>query len=157
MKKSSSALAAACAVIVAPTASATTFPSLTTIYIGSGVTDDGSAAETGIATMFYCSNVSGVAAGVRFLVLGSTGTIEGQATVPSLAHGSTLTVSTHPTAAFLEAALNTGAVSGGVINIESTQSGVFCTAAMVDAGGNPPTFSMPLHLVRVNPHPGAVE
>ena len=46
----------------APTqpAGAVTFPSLTTIYVGSGVRDDGGAANLGLATTFICSNVSGV-------------------------------------------------------------------------------------------------
>jgi hypothetical protein len=43
-----------------------------------------------------------------------------------------------------------------VLNVESTQSGVFCTAAIIDAELGPNYGSSP-HLVRVNPHPGTVE
>jgi hypothetical protein len=41
--------------------------------------------------------------------------------------------------------------------VEATNSAVFCTAAVIDAGSATPAFSMPIHLVRVNPHPGTVE
>ena len=50
-------------------ASAITFPSLTTIYVGSGVTDSSEVASVGIATAFSCSNVSGQSTTLRFLVL----------------------------------------------------------------------------------------
>ena len=148
---------AALVALFAQPAAAVTFPSLTTIYVGSGVTDNGGAENAGIATTFLCSNVSGVDASVRWLVLDASGTIvEGQSTFP-VGHGETLAVSTHFTATFTTATLNTGIVNHGVVNIESTQSAVFCTAAIVDAAGPPPAFTMPLHLVRVNPHPGTVE
>jgi hypothetical protein len=74
-----------------------------------------------------------------------------------LEHGVTVTFSTHATLIFFEAELATGIVNQGVVNVEATNSAVFCTAAVIDAAGNPPVFSMPLHLVRVNPHPGTVE
>ena len=44
----------------------------------------------------------------------------------------------------------------GVINIESTQSGVFCTAKTIDASATFPDGVI-LPLVRVNPHPGTVD
>jgi hypothetical protein len=47
-------------------------------------------------------------------------------------------------------------VSGGVVNVESTNSAVFCTAKVIDPdvdGAN--GHSLPM--VRVNPHPGTVE
>ena len=46
---------------LAQPASATTFPTLTTIYVGSGAYDDGSTDDAGTATSIHCSNVSGVA------------------------------------------------------------------------------------------------
>ena len=49
-----------------------------------------------------------------------------------------------------------GSLSSGTVNIEATNSGVFCTAMIVDAAsGN--VDGVDLHLVRVNPHPGTVE
>jgi len=156
MKKSLFAVALAAA--LAQPASAVTFPSLTTIYVGSGVFDDGGADNTGEATSILCSNVSGVSAQVRVLILGDLGEVEGSLT-RTLAHGATETFSTHATVIFddVTASLATGIVDQGVVNVEATNSAVFCTAAIIDAAGNPPVFTMPLHLVRVNPHPGTVE
>jgi hypothetical protein len=95
-----------------------------------------------------------VAVSIRFLVLGNTGTIEGELTAGPIAHGITATASTHRSVTFGGFSVSTGVVTGGVINIESTQ--VFCNAVIVDADATP-TFSVPLGLVRVNPHPGTVE
>ena len=143
------------AALAAP-ASAITFPSLTTIYIGSGVRDDGSVSHAGTATTFHCSNVSGVTAQIRFLVLGASGIVEGNHT-RAVSHGQTVTISTHDTVTWFETTeLNTGLVNEGVINIESTQSGVFCTAKTIDAALVSPV-GVPIDLVRVNPHPGTVE
>ena len=109
MTKSLIALAAAlfAAGLAAP-ASAITFPSLTTIYIGSGVRDDGSANNVGSATVFHCSNVSGVTATIRFLVLSQGGLIEGDVAA-TIDHGQSYAVHTHGTVAYSEeAGLNTG-------------------------------------------------
>ena len=146
------------AATLAQPAAAVTFPTLTTIYVGSGVYDDGSADENGQATSIHCSNVSGVSVQVRVLVLNNAGSVAGSRTV-ELAHGVTLTFSTHQTRFFSDgiADLNTPGVSQGVVNVEATNSGVFCTAVLVDALNVPPIFMSPLHLVRVNPHPGTVE
>ena len=145
------------AALVQP-ASAVTFPSLTTIYVGSGVYDDGSAAFVGEATAIHCSNVSGVGAQVRVLVLDALGAVAGSDTT-SLAHGRTLSFSTHRTVVFSDSAsvLATGAVLQGVVNVEATNSAIFCTAVVLDAANEKPVYMSPLHLVRVNPHPGTVE
>jgi hypothetical protein len=67
------------------------------------------------------------------------------------------TVSTHSVAAYAENfSLGTGTVAEGAINIESTQSGVFCNAKTIDAAAAFPD-GMIIPLVRVNPHPGTVE
>jgi hypothetical protein len=145
----------ALAAVLAQPAAAITFPQLTTIYVGSGVRDNGGGAAAGIATTFQCSNVSGVAAQIRFLII-SSGGIAGNLTL-NAAHGDTLTVSTHSTLAYDENNnLNTGVVAAGAINIESTQSGVFCNAKTIDAALSSPV-GVTLDLVRVNPHPGTVE
>lgn len=52
--------------------------------------------------------------------------------------------------------MNTGSVLHGTVNIEATESGVFCTAMIVDADTAGPN-GIALNLVRVNPHPGTVE
>ena len=155
MRATSIALCAAAFAAASTPASAINFPSLTTIYVAAGVRDDGDIGDEGIATVFMCSNVSGQTADVRVLILGNTGALVDQATF-SPAHGATTTVSTHVTSSFAnELSIDSGVVAQGVVNIEATQSGVFCTAMIVDAadGGE----MAPLHLVRVNPHPGTVE
>ena len=68
MTKSLFALLATLAAGLAAPASAITFSSLTTIYIGSGVRDNGGVSHAGTATTFHCSNVSGASAQIRFLV-----------------------------------------------------------------------------------------
>jgi hypothetical protein len=152
-------IAAVLAAALAQPAAAITFPSLTTIYVGSGVTDSGGAVNAGVATSFHCTNVSGFTASVRFLVLHLDGTVAGSFIQPAVAHGRTQSVATHGTVVFgSEQATSPGTViNQGSIIIESTESAVFCTAALVDAGAAIPAFAMPLHLVRVNPHPGTVE
>jgi len=148
--KKYSAVAALGVALVHP-AAATTFPSLTTIYVMSGARDDGS----GIATSIACTNVSGLTAGMRFLVLHSDGSVSGVFT-SNLLHGRTVVVSTHETTLFIEGGYIAGGVLQGAVNVESTQSAVFCSGAIVDADATP-EFSFPLHVVRVNPHSGTVE
>jgi hypothetical protein len=151
MKRYFAAVAFAVA-LPAQSASAITFSKLTTIYIASGVTDNG-AAFPGVASAVHCSNVSGQSAQVRVLVLGSTGLVQG-ADTETVAHGGTVTFTTHDT--FLtDISLETGAVVQGVFNIESTQSAVFCSAMVV--ADNSLETGIALHVVRVNGHPGTVE
>ena len=72
-----------------------------------------------------------------------------------LPHGVTVTLSTHLVAYFTDATLATGGFNDGMLIIESTQSGVFCSAMIVDAAG--PAGGIALNMVRVNAHPGTVE
>jgi hypothetical protein len=147
--------AIALAAMLSQPAEAVTFPGLTTIYVGSGVRDNGSGADAGLATAFNCSNVSGVAANVRVLILGLNGDVAASDT-RTLLHGNTRTWATHVTATHREDFdLGTSTVNQGVVNIESTQSAVFCNAVVLDAADAGDGFVLPL--VRVNPHPGTVE
>jgi hypothetical protein len=117
--------------------------------------DDGAADNSGIATSFNCSNVSGLSAQVRFLVLGPSGAVEANVTA-TIPHGATSTASTHLSASYsTNVPLATGVVSQGAVNIESTQSGVFCNAIVTDAADAGNGFD--INMVRVNPHPGTVE
>jgi hypothetical protein len=156
MRKSFVAFAFAAFTLAQP-AAAVTFPTLTTIYVGSGVYDDNSNDNLGVATSIHCSNVSGISVQVRVLILGFAGAVEGSQT-RNLAHGATETFSTHQTIIFADVAgdLTTGGVEQGVVNVEATNSAVFCTAMIVDAATAIPN-GIDLHLVRVNPHPGTVE
>jgi hypothetical protein len=150
----------ALAATLAQPAAAVTFPGLTTIYVMAGVKDSGNIAENvGVATAIQCSNVSGVTTDIRFLVLSATGSVLGSSTAMNVPHGWTIERSTHLTAAFTSEGppLIAGIpLSSGVVNIESLQSGVFCTAAIIDASTVAPDGVTP-HIVRVNPHPGTVE
>jgi hypothetical protein len=154
MKTTLTAIALAAA-LVQP-AAAVTFPTLTTIYVGSGVLNSSGGPLDGQATAFHCTNVSGVTATIRYLVLQQNGSVAGSLTL-NAPHGSTTTAATHLTAVFASQAISPGVnIFQGGINIESTQSGVFCTAMIVDASTIDPV-GIALHLVRVNPHPGTVE
>ena len=90
---------AACAFTTA--ARSTTFPTLTTIYVASGVIDNGVSANSGVATVVHCTNASGLSASLRFLVLLDSGGVAGAHTT-SVAHGGTFTASTHNVATFIE-------------------------------------------------------
>jgi hypothetical protein len=156
MRKYLAAVAVAAVAAMATPAVATTFPTLTTIYIGTGLRDDGGGQFDGIATVIHCSNVSGVTASVRFLLLNSSGGV-GFSTTVSVNHGATFIAGTHNAVAYVEnQSLGGAASNNGVINIESTQSGVFCMANTIDAAAAKPV-GVPLRLVRVNPHPGTLE
>ena len=155
MKKILFACAVASLGIGAQTAAATTFPSLTTIYVGSGVVESGSPADTGTATAIHCSNVSGLSADMRWLFLTGEGIVVNSITA-TLAHGQTETVATHAVAYLSgELLLNQGGFTDGVVNVESTQSAVFCSAYILSAAA--PASGVALHLVRVNGNPGVEE
>jgi hypothetical protein len=155
MKKYLAAVALAAA--LAQPAVAITFPSLTTIYVGTGVENSGSEPGVGTATVFQCVNVSGQQANLRLLLLKADGTLLGSS-FTSVQHGQNLSVSTHATTYFeVDAIVGAGnVIVRGTINIESTQSAVFCQAWLVDAQPDAPS-GLPLHLIRVNPHHGTVE
>jgi hypothetical protein len=146
------------AAVLAQSAEATTFPSLTTLYVVGGVISAGTD-NTGPQTVFQCSNVSGVTTSIRFLVLNPSGAVLNSHIFEAVQHGSTINVSTHFTVAYaieLELLPAATGVNSGVVNIESLQSAVFCTAAIIDGAAAVPDGVSP-HLVRVNPHPGTVE
>jgi hypothetical protein len=149
------ALLAATTIAAGAPAGAITFSKLTTIYIGNGIRDNGGALNEGIATSFHCANVSGLTANVRFLVLAENGAPRASHTL-TLVHGASTTVSTHATEAHAELSLVTGSVDPGILNIESTQSDVFCAAETINAA-DPIPIGVSRNLVRVNPHPGTVE
>ena len=149
------AAVALAAALVQP-AAAITFPSLTTIYVGSGVYDDGDDMFDGTATVVHCSNVSGQSVQIRALVLSSPGAVEGSST-QSVAHGATVSFATHAVSVYTSVPLLTGEVKQGVVNVEATNSGVFCTAMTINADLLEEVVGVQLDLVRVNPHPGTVE
>ena len=152
--------AVALAATLAQSAAATTFPSLTTIYVVAGVRNTGISFSEEV-TAFICSNVSGVNTAIRVLVLSSTGAVINAATAANVPHGATHVFATSATHYYSgETVILTPPTSGleaGVANIESLQSGVFCTAAIYDDTDTSSNGRIIPHLVRVNPHPGTVE
>ena len=118
--------------------------------------DDGGPDNTGTATSIQCSNVSGVSVQVRVLILGPSGGVEGQAT-DTVAHGATVTRATHLTSVWNDLSLVTGEVRGGVVNIEATNSAVFCSGVIHNAALSNGLDGVPVRLVRVNVHPGTEE
>jgi hypothetical protein len=152
MKRFLSAALAALVLSAVP-AAAITFPSLTTIYVGSGVTDRNGMIN--IATVFHCTNVSGQSANIRYRVLNTAGAGVGSLTV-TVAHGAHHTAGTRDSFVFNEQVFTMGDILQGTVNIESTQSGVFCSSMIVDPSTTGPN-GMTLRLVRVNGHPGVQE
>jgi len=153
MKKLLAVFAAATLTAVLP-AQATTF-SLRTIYIASGVTDDGGPANTGMATTVLCTNASGKSTTLRIAFYDADGAIRGLSAV-IIPHLRTYTLSTHVVAAFTDQSASTGAILQGVLNVSTTESAVFCSAMIVDAAAAL-VDGVDLHMVRFNPHPGTVE
>jgi hypothetical protein len=145
----------ALAAALAQPAFATTFPSLATIYVAPGAFDDGSTPNTGFATVVSCANVSGVATNIRVLILNPSGGVLRDTLFSGIAHGASFRAATHSTFLGDETSLGTGLIIDGVINVESLQSGVFCSFHVVSAPGD--GTGIPLKAVRVNPHPGTVE
>jgi hypothetical protein len=153
MQKSLFALALAASALAAAPAPAATFPTLTTIYIVAGA-EDSTGFATNTATVVYCSNVSGNTASVRLLFL-SQGEVTADVIRP-LDHAENLTIATQDVFAISEEVVATGTMFGGTIVIESTESGVLCSAFLMDtdfAGSH----GVELNLVRTNGHPGAEE
>jgi hypothetical protein len=142
--------ATAIAVTLAQPAAGITFPSLTTIYVGSGVYE-----FDNVATIVHCSNVSAVTTQIRVLVLNGSGAVAASDT-RVLQHGQSLSFSTGHTAGFGGINIQTGVLQG-LVNIESLQSAVFCTAHHADKTAFGPSAGTAIHLVRINPHPGTVE
>ena len=101
MKSIRSMIAALALAFVLPSAAdaATTDPEVI-IYRFPGVVDDGDS-NSGIATIFNCTNFSGTTETVRFATRSTSGTLIGNVTV-SIQHLATKTASTHNTLAFTD-------------------------------------------------------
>ena len=134
-------------------ARATTFPAPTLIYLASGVNDTKFVQNS--ATAVHCTNVSGQDAAVTWRFYSAAGAIKGDHTA-TVAHAATYTVATQNIISFSETIVDTGIINQGMVTVLSTQSAVFCTAMILDDSQNGPN-GVDLHMVRFNPHPGAVE
>jgi hypothetical protein len=120
------------------------------------VTDNGGAANQGVATVFHCTNFSGVTEIIRFVTRGQAGALLSNAPF-SVPHLVTVTASTHGTALFADIGLGgTGLVQQGTTAIAATSVNVICTAMIVDAASITPV-GIALRGVRFNPAPGSQE
>jgi hypothetical protein len=148
-------MAALGASLVVP-AQATTFPSLTTIYVGVGIHDLVNGSHT-FGTAVVCANQSGAAATVRWRFFDLVGSLKGEVTqtVPA---GDTRTAATSHRPFFYgesQAPPFASDFSNGKVVVASTQSAVFCTAVIGRSDAE--DIVSPLHMVRFHPHPGTVE
>jgi hypothetical protein len=129
------------------------------IYRVTGVLDSGSASGLGSATLFFCTNFSGVAERVR-LSLRRELSFDGPPIneVLDFDSGETRTWGTHGTATYSEdshIAEGVEFLQGSAI-ISATSLHVHCSAAQVDASADVPSGSA-LHMVRLRPAPGTQE
>jgi hypothetical protein len=127
------------------------------IYRFPGVADDGDS-NSGIATVFNCTNFSGTTETVRFATRSTSGTLIGNVTV-SIQHLATKTASTHNTLAFTfddTPVLQIAMLGQGTTAIAATSINIICTAMIVDAANAKPVGGA-LRGIRFNPIPGTQE
>jgi len=127
------------------------------LYRFPGVTDNGGAAITGVATSFICTNFSGVAENFRIVVRDGNGGVVANRLVSNIPHLVTVTFSTHDTNLLLDSNLLTGAVAQGTAAIAVTSTSVVCTAMIIDAASSSSPQGIALHGIRFNPVPGTQE
>jgi len=141
---------------VQPAQAATTDPE-TLIYRFPGVFDSGDPDNTGVATVFFCTNFSGVLENVRIVTRQSNADIVINK-VFALSHLTTLIAVTHPTFAYSDGGpsnMATGFIQGTAA-IAATSINIICTAETIDA-----TTAAPVGVakrgIRFNPVPGSQE
>ena len=149
------AAAALASVLPAPANAAQTDPEVI-IYRFPGVFDNGGNTNVGVATVFHCTNFSGVAEDVRFVTRSTVGVLLTNVLF-TISHLHTLTVVTHATNAYLsEGSLFTGLVSQGTTAIAATSTNIICTAMTIDASTAAPV-GVALRGIRFSPVPGSQE
>jgi len=126
------------------------------IYRFPGVRDDGGADNVGVATVFHCTNFSGVQENLRFVTRSPGGTLK--TNLPLLiGHLLTRTIATHFNLAYgIDLNLATGVLSSGTTAIAATSTSIICTAMTIDAA-NPKPDGVALRAIRFNPVPGSQE
>jgi len=128
------------------------------IYRFPGVRDDGAVANTGLATVFHCTNFSGATENIRFVTRANNGSLRTNVAFP-IDHLATLTAATHETNLFsneIPTLLNTGGVGQGTTAIAATSINIICTAVTVDASSAVPN-GFALRGIRFSPVPGSQE
>src|SRR5262249_22629115 len=139
-----------------PALAATTDPEVL-IYRFPGVRDDGGGDNAGVATVFHCTNFSGVTEHIRWVTRDRDGTLKGSNLLGIINHLITATISTRLVAAYgNEENLNTGVVAQGTTAIAATSSNIICTAETIDASTAAPV-GVARRGIRFNPAPGSQE
>ena len=147
-------IAIAAILFTLPAQAASTDPEIV-IYRFPGVLDNGGAGNTGIATVFHCTNFSGVPESLRIVVRDADGTIRGNFSQP-INHLQTVTLATRPVTIYAEVAFTMGFIQQGTAAVAATSVNLICTAVTVDAASASPVgFS--LRGIRFNPAPGSQE
>jgi hypothetical protein len=157
MKAIHSMIAALGLAFVLPAASnaATTDPEVI-IYRFPGVRDNGGAANTGVATVFHCTNFSGVQENIRFVTRNFSGDLATNLVI-SINHLTTKTVATHLNLAYVsDLSLATSTIAQGTTAIAATSINVICTAMTIDAADTKPV-GIALRGIRFSPVPGSQE
>ncbi len=127
----------------------------TILYRFPGVRDNGGGTFSGMATLFDCTNFSGVLETIRIVVRDqSTGVVAN--TTANISHLANLGFSTHLAVISGVFNLNTGAILGGTAAIAATSTSIVCTAMIVDAASASPV-GIALHGIRFSPIPGSEE
>jgi hypothetical protein len=118
------------------------------VYVISGITDNGGAAATGIATSLHCTNL-GAANAVTVSVHNSLGAVIGEDS-RTMARRNTETWNTHQPMLFAGVALDTGGVFQGYAVISASNANIACSAMIIDASTVVPN-GIALHMQRRTP------
>jgi hypothetical protein len=141
--------------LAAPATAATSDPEVI-IYRFPGVRDNGGAPNTGVATVFHCTNFSGVLEGLRLVTRSSGGDL-GVNFFSTIGHLVTLTISTHATTAYGSVfSIGTGQIAQGTAAIAATSTNIICTAMTIDASTAVPV-GVALRGIRFSPVSGSQE
>jgi hypothetical protein len=148
-------------VLPAAVEAATTDPEVI-IYRFPGVRDDAGGVNSGIATVFHCTNFSGVTENLRFVTRREDGTIMGNVVTP-IQHLRTISAVTHTARAYHELLTlglfpgdGTGPINSGTTAIAATSINLICTAETIDASAAVP-IGIARRGIRFSPVPGSQE
>jgi hypothetical protein len=109
-----------------------------------------------VATVFHCTNFSGVNENIRFVTRDASGPLLTNVTT-TLGHLQTTTASTHIVNAYLDnVLLTTGFVGQGTTAIAATSINIICTAETIDASAAVP-IGVARRGIRFSPVPGSQE
>ena len=155
MKAICATLTAALGLAFVSQASAATTDPEVIIYRFPGVRDDGGSPNTGLATVFLCTNFSGATETIRFVPRANDGALLGNTSL-TINHLQTLSVATKSVVAYVIGAMPpTGFMQQGTMAIAATSNNMVCTSMTIDAANAKPTFAVPLHGIRFSPIPGS--